>query len=237
VPSLKQRTGDFSELCPEGFSAGFCNDPVHQLFNVFANAPYPNNQVPQAQINSVSKNLLSFFPLPNVGTNLFSATQTLSNNTDQFGIKIDHYLTPRDTLNFNYTFNQLSQVDPLSPGDASVPGFPVGENQRAQNFVAQETHTFSPSLIGVARFSFLRNKFLFGEHENHQSPSSLGFQYTPSLDIASGPPFIQVNGYTTVRDPITGPRDTYENVFDYSGSLTWVRGEHTLKFGGGYQRQ
>jgi hypothetical protein len=155
VPSLKQRTGDFSELCPEGFSAGFCNDPVHQLFNVFANAPYPNNQVPQAQINSVSKNLLSFFPLPNVGTNLFSATQTLSNNTDQFGIKIDHYLTPRDTLNFNYMFNQLSQVDPLSPGGASLPGFPVGENQRAQNFVAQETHTFSPSLIGVARFSFL----------------------------------------------------------------------------------
>jgi hypothetical protein len=84
---------------------------------------------------------------------------------------------------------------------------------------------------------FLRNKFLFGEHENHQSPSSFGFQYTPSLDIASGPPFIQVNGYTTVGDPITGPRDTYENVFDYSGSLTWVRGEHTLKFGGGYQRQ
>src|SRR5579862_2392012 len=32
VPSLKQRTGDFSELCPEGFSHGFCNNPAHQLF-------------------------------------------------------------------------------------------------------------------------------------------------------------------------------------------------------------
>ena len=237
VPSLEQRTGNFSQLCPEGFTQGFCNNPAHQLFNVFANAPYPNNQVPQAQFNSVSKNLLSFFPLPNAGTNLFSTTQTLSNNTDQFGIKVDHYLTPRDTLNFNYMFNQLSQVDPLSPGGASVPGFPVGEDQRAQNFVAQETHTFSPTLIGVARFSFLRNKFLFGEHENHETPASLGFQYEPSLDIATGPPFVQVNGYSTVGDPITGPRNTYENVFDYSGSLTWVRGRHTLKFGGGYQRQ
>ena len=120
--------------------------------------------------------------------------------------------TPRDTLSFRYMFNQLSQVDPLSPGGASVPGFPVGEDQRAQNFVAQETHTFSPALIAVARFSFLRNKFLFGEHENHQPPSSLGFQYTPSLDVAAGPPFIQVNGYSTVGDPITGPRNTYENV-------------------------
>lgn len=237
VPSLKQRTGDFSELCPEGFTAGFCNNQAHQLFNVFANAPYPNNKVPQSQFNSVSKNLLSFFPLPNAGTNLFSTTQTLSNNTDQFGIKVDHYLKPRDTLNFRYMFNQLSQLDPLSSGGASVPGFPVGEDQRAQNFVVQETHTFSPALIAIARFSFLRNKFLFGEHEDHQPPSSLGFQYTPSLGIAAGPPFIQVNGYSTVGDPITGPRNTYENVFDYSGSLTWVRGRHELKFGGGFQHQ
>ncbi len=144
VPSLKQRTGDFSELCPEGFTDGFCNNPAHQLFNVFANAPYPNNLVPPGQINSVSQTLLSFFPLPNAGTNLFSTTQTLSNNTDQFSIKVDHYLDPSDTLSFRYTFNQLSQVDPLSPGGASVPGFPVGEDQRAQNFVAQETHTFRP---------------------------------------------------------------------------------------------
>ena len=135
----------------------------NQLFNVFANAPYPNNLVPSEQFNPVSQNLLSFFPLPNAGTNLFSTTQILTNDTDQFGIKVDDYLNPRDTLNFSYMFYQLSQLDPLSPGGASVPGFPVAENQRAQSFVAQDTHTFSPSLIAVGRFSFLRNKFLFGE--------------------------------------------------------------------------
>jgi outer membrane receptor protein involved in Fe transport len=237
VPSLKQRGGDFSELCTEGFVEGFCQNPAHQLFNVFANAPYPYNQLPPDQLNPVSQNLLSFFPLPNAGTNLFSTTQTLMNNTDQFGIKVDHYLDSHDTLSFRYMFNQLSQLDPLSPGGASVPGFPVGEDQRAQNFVADETHTFSPNIIGVARISFLRNKFLFGEHENHQSPSSLGFQYTPSLQIAAGPPFVQVNGYTTVGDPITGPRNTFEDVWDYTASLSWVHGKHELKFGGGYQHQ
>lgn len=235
VPSMKERTGDFSEMCPEGFTGGFCNNPNHQLFNVFANAPYPNNQL--GSINPISQGLLGFFPRPNDGTNLFSTTQVLSNNTDQFGIKVDHYLTPKDTLNFRYSFNQLSQLDPLSPGGASVPGFPVGEDQRAQNFVAEETHTFSPTMIGIARFSFLRNKFLFGEHIDHQTPSSLGFQYSPSLDVATGPPFIQISGYSDIGDPITGPRDSYENVFDYSGSLSWVRGKHEFKFGGGYQRQ
>ena len=237
VPSLKQRTGDFSELCPEGFIQGFCKNPSHQLFNVFANSPYPNNQVPRQQIHSISQNLLSFFPLPNAGPNLFSTTQTLRIDSDQFGIKVDHYLTPRDTLSFRYMFYQLSQLDPLSPGGASVPGFPVGIDQRAQNFVAQETHTFSQNLVLVARFSFLRNKFLFGERENNQPPSDLGFMYKPSLDIATGPPFIQVNGYTTVGDPITGPRNTYESVYDYSGFISWVRGKHELKFGGGYQHQ
>ena len=44
-----------------------------------------------------------------------------------------------------------------------------------------------------------------------------------------------MNGYTTVGDPITGPRDTYENAYDSSASLSWIRGRHELKFGGGYQ--
>ena len=161
----------------------------------------------------------------------------MTNDTNQFGIKVDDYLGPHDTLNFSYMFYQLSQLSPLSPGGASVPGFPVAEDQRAQSFVAQDTHAFSPSLIAVGRFSFLRNKFLFGESQNHEPPSSLGFQYTPSLDVAAGPPFIQVSGYTLVGNPITGPRNTYENVFDYSGSLSWVHGKHALKFGGGYQHQ
>ena len=237
VPSLKERNGDFSEMCPEGFSGGFCNNPQHQLFNVFANAPYPNNQLPSNQWSSISQNLLSFFPQPNVGTNLYSSTQSLKDDTNQFGVRVDHYLTSVDTLNFRYMFSDGNRLDPMSPSGASVPGFPIGEDHRAQNFVAQETHTFSPTMVAVARFSYLRNKFLFDEHLNHTSPSDLGFQYSPSLGVATGPPFVQVNGYATVGDPITGPRNSYENVFDYSGSLSWVRGKHELKFGGGYQRQ
>jgi hypothetical protein len=235
VPSLAQRQGDFSELCTEGFSGGFCNNPNHQLFNIFTSQPYPNNQFPAASIDPLSQNLLSLFPLPNSGTNFFVSTQTLREDSDQFGVRLDHYLSKNDTLNFRYLFIDGSRVDPLSTAGASVPGFPVGEDQRAQNLVVQETHIFNPTTVGVFRFSFLRNKFLFNEHLNHATPDSLGFQYQPSLDAAVGPPFIQVNGYTSVGDPITGPRNTFENSFDYSGSVSWVRGAHELKFGGGYQ--
>ena len=235
VPSLQERTGNFAELCPEGFTFGFCNNPQHQLFNVLANAPYPNNQLPS--INPVSQNLLQYFPAPNAGNNLYSASGVINNDYNQFGIKIDDYLTQKDNLNFRYSFFQSSDLNPLSPQGASVPGFPVGQDQRAQNFVAQETHTFTPTLVGVLRFSFLRNKLLYGQSEVHTSPESLGFQYSPSLQVAEGPPFIQISGYTNIGNPITGPRDTYENLYNISGSMSWSRGKHLFKFGGGYQRQ
>jgi Carboxypeptidase regulatory-like domain/TonB dependent receptor len=237
VPSLAERQGDFSAICTAGFTGGFCNDQNQQLFNVFLHQPYINNQYPvDTQTNPVSQNLLQFFPLPNNGTNLFTSTQVLREDSNQGGVKVDHYLTASDILNFRYSIIDGTQFTPIPTSGASVPGFPVGQDQRAQNFVVQETHTFSPSLIGVFRASYLRNKFLFGLHINPTTPASLGFQYTPSLEAAVGPPSIQVAGYTTIGNPITGPRNTYENAFDYSGALSWVHGRHELKFGGGYQR-
>src|ERR1700691_3851622 len=238
VPSLAERQGNFAELCTSGFTNGLCNDPNpadgQQLYNFLTGAPVPNNQL--TSIDPIASNVLPFFPLPNSGPNGFITTQTLSENNDQFGLRLDHYLSRADTLNFRYMFSAGPTTDPLSPVGANVPGFPVGEDDRAQNFVAQETHVFSPNTIGVARFSFLRNKFLLDEHLNHESPADLGFQYDPTLPSAAGPPFIQVGGYASVGDPITGPRNTFQNTFDGSGSLSWIRGRHELKFGGGYRR-
>jgi Carboxypeptidase regulatory-like domain/TonB dependent receptor len=248
VPSAAERQGNFAQLCTaipgDAFVGGICTNTTTsapdfngQLLNFAmgpAPVPIPNNQL--ASINSIAANVLPFFPLPNVGENGFIATQTLSENNDQFGVRMDHYLSHVDTLNFRYMYSSGPTTDPLSPVGANVPGFPVGEDDRAQNFVAQETHIFSPSTIGVARFSYLRNKFLLDEHLNHESPADLGFQYASTLPSASGPPFIQVGGYASVGDPITGPRETYQNTFDLSGSLSWVHGRHELKFGGGYRR-
>ena len=245
VPSVAERNGDFSALCKTvDPQSGMCEDTdpvtgqqIHQLFNVFLNKPYPFNQLPLTppDTSPLSLGLLSLFPLPNTGSNVYTSTQIFTQSTDQFGLRLDHQLSAADLLNFRYAFADGSQFNPIPTSGASVPGFPVGQEQRAQNFVVTETHTFSPTMIGVLRFSFLRNKFLYGERTNHTSPESLGFGYQSSLDLAVGPPFIQVNGYTTVGDPITGPRNTFENGYDYNGSLSWVRGRHELKFGGGFE--
>src|SRR3984885_2176514 len=62
VPTAGERTGDFSGICPEGFTAGICNNPQNQLINEFSGQPFPNNQIPF--INPISQNLLPYFPLP-----------------------------------------------------------------------------------------------------------------------------------------------------------------------------
>jgi Carboxypeptidase regulatory-like domain/TonB dependent receptor len=238
VPSAAERQGNFGEQCasPATFDAsGLCSNAAEQL--TFFGTPVPFNQLTIfTPIDPIATNVLPFFPLPNVGENGYIATQTLSENNDQFGLRLDHYLSRTDTLNFRYMFSTGPTTDPLSPVGANVPGFPVGEYDRAQNFVAQETHIFSPTTIGIVRFSYLRNTFLLDQHLNHESPSDLGFQYDSTLPSAAGPPFIQVGGYASVGDPITGPRNTYQNTFDLSGSLSWIHGRHELKFGGGYRR-
>jgi hypothetical protein len=83
------------------------------------------------------------------------------------------YRDAANELRFRYMYSSGPTTDPLSSVGANVPGFPVGVYDRAQNFVAQETHTFSSSMIGVARFSYLRNQFLLDEHINHELPSAL----------------------------------------------------------------
>ena len=220
VPSLDERQGVFPQPLLN-FATG---QPV----------PVPGGKLPS--INPIAAHILNFYPLPNAGPNTFITTQSLVANNDQFGLRLDHYLSPSDNLNFRYMYSGGPTTDPLSTSGANVPGFPVGEDDRAQNFVAQETHVFSSSVIGVGRFSYLRNKFLFDEHINHEAPSELGFQYLPTLSAAAGPPFIQVAGYASVGDPITGPRDTFQNTVDVSGSLSWVHGRHDMKFGGGFRR-
>src|ERR1700722_15291801 len=240
VPSAAEQQGNFGELCTSlgasiDPSTGLCSNPQGQL--TYFGTAVPFNQLTLfTPIDPTALKVLPFFPLPNHGSNGFIDTQTLVENNDQFGLRLDHYLSHADTLNFRYMYRSGPTTDPLSPVGANVPGFPVGEDDRAQNFVAQETHIFSPKLIGVARFSFLRNKLLLDQHLNHEPLSDLGFDYAPTLPLAAGPPFIQVGGYASVGDPITGPRNTFQNTFDLSGSLSWIRGRHELKFGGGYRR-
>ena len=184
----------------------------------------------------MSKNILNFYPRPNVGRNLFTSTEVQENNTNQFGGRIDHRLSASDEIFVRYLFSQAEVFNPLSINGADVPGFPVADDIRSQNVMVSNTHTFSPTLVNYSRFAYFRNRFDFDQRFNHTLPSSLGFNIKPTFDEAIGPPFIQVSGIASVGNPITGPRLTVQNSYEANDSLSWIHGRHQFKIGAEYRR-
>ena len=227
VPSVLERQGDFSQTIDP--SSG----KVLPLINELTGEPYPDNKLPS--INSISQKLLDYYPLANSGTNLFTTTQNLTSTRDQFGVRIDHYLSARDHLFVRYNLSDGSEFDPIAVSGATVPGFPVRENDRTQNAVVEETRSFSPTLVNIARVSFLRRKFLDVQGLNHTDASTAGFEFPTTLPSQQGLPYIDIPGYGNIGDPLTGPRDTWQTTYAVTDSLTWIRGKHQVQFGGGYR--
>ena len=127
---------------------------------------------------------MNFYPLPNSDRNLFTSTEVQENDTNQWGIRVDHRFSAADELFVRYLFSQSDVVSPLSINGADVPGFPVSDAIRTQNLMVSNTHTFSPTLVNYSRFAYFRNRFDFDRRFNTTSPSSLGFNITPTFDEA-----------------------------------------------------
>ena len=106
----------------------------------------------------------------------------------------------------------------------------------AHSATLSHTHIFGPSTLNTFRFSFLRYQFLFDQRFNHQTPRSLGFNYDSTFEPAQGPPYFIVNGYASVGNPITGPRNSAQNDYEAAESLSLVRGSHSIKIGGEFRR-
>jgi len=228
VPSLLERQGDFSQTVDP--SSG----KVLPLINELTGEQYPGNKLPS--INPISQNLLNYYPLPNAGTNFFTTTQTLRSTRDQYGARIDHYFSAKDSVFVRYNLSNGSEFDPIAVSGATVPGFPVQENDRTQSAVVEETRTISPTLVNIARVSFLRRKFLDVQGLNHTSPSTAGFDFPTSLPSQNGLPYIDIPGYGNIGDPLTGPRNTWQTTYAASDSLTWILNKHQFQFGGGFHR-
>ncbi|HEY7303193.1 MAG TPA: carboxypeptidase regulatory-like domain-containing protein [Bryobacteraceae bacterium] len=228
VPSLLERQGDFSRTVDPSTGA------VAPLINYATGQVYAGNKLPA--IDPISAALLNYYPLPNDGPNGYSTTETIQEDRDQFGIRLDHYFSERQSIFGRYNFAQGSEMDPIAVSGATVPGFPVEENDRSQNAVVEWTSSLSSSLVNIARVSFLRHKFLDVQGLNHTAPSSVGFNFPVTFPGQEGLPYIDIPGYGNIGDPLTGPRNTYQNTYAASDSLSWTHGKHQLQFGAGFHR-
>ena len=222
VPTPAQREGDFSA------------NPT-PLINTLTGQPYPGGIIPAASINPLAGKLLGFYPLGNVSPSFYSSTQPSANDTDQGGGKFDYVLGAADTASARYTLSRSYTLDPFSILGSDLPGFPVQNNTRGQLFSLAETH-IAGNTINSFRGSFFRDYIFLEKRLSGLSPDSLGFGYDTTTAMATGAPFLIVNGYSNMGDPAIGPRDTTQNDYEFQDSVAHTAGRHSFKFGGLFRR-
>jgi hypothetical protein len=258
VPTARMRQGDFSELLTDPYVLGFFGGPV-QIYDP-NQAPGQRTAIPGnrldiyqggAAISDIGRNFANLFPLPNQtgpnGSTVFRnyrANTQATSRTDYYVSKITHNLTDRQLLNFSYTFRKLPSVK------GGFPRFPqpfVAEgvwDQLFKSYYARAQHdwTLSSSLInhfnaGFSRSDVSNRNFTFGVSQ----ASDLGLSPTATQNL--GLPVIGFPGYGDAvgsPDPraLQGGGSTVfsnrvrDNSVHLSDVATFIKGRHTMRFGG-----
>lgn len=230
VPSLAVRGGDFSGL-PTIY------DPL-STNAMGQRTAFQSNRIDATRLDPVALAFIQKLPLPNRPGEVQNlvATPTLKNDQDQGTLRIDHQLTSRDTLFGRYYQAAYDTFQPLGSSllnESLVPGFGYFLDTRTQNIALGETHLFSPSVVNEFRFGFLRTtggQVSENQGINFAAQTGIG-GIAPPADQTGYPGMSFSGAYSTAGDPanLFTRRD---NSFDYIDNLSWVKGSHSLKFGG-----
>lgn len=191
---------------------------INPVALAFLNFKFPNGQyaIPDPQ-SSVSGN---------VGQSSFSIPADF--REDQFTVNLDQRVSAGNELTGRYFYSRAPIQDPFSPFGANLPGWGLNETDRNHMFVLSDTHTFSPTLVNVARAGFMRFQG-FSKGAEPISAADVGMATPSGLPEIPG---IAVLGLFTIG-PASAPY-TFENTNSYNvqDSIAFIHGRHTIKAGG-----
>ena len=137
----------------------------------------------------------------------------------QYVAKGDWLPTSNDTVTLRYVLDRNN----LTPDFFNFPNLlPCCDTQQggsAHNAGINYTHTFTPHLLNEFRVSYGRIGFTFG-----QTPA------TAANPVANGPT-ISISGVTGFGTPSNIPQGRFHNTFQYQDTVSWIKGNHSFKFG------
>ena len=230
VPTLKMRAGDFSELLP----GTVVRDP--------SGNPYPGNVIPASQLSATSlKWQETFFPKPNFGApNLtvanFRATYPQDTRQDQFDVRVDHYISQKNTIYSRFSFkrNRPHALDSGVPPEFA--GYRV--NVRNGRLAAiSDTWTISPTLVNEFKLGYARGyNPREGELGGQELIDALGIQGIPRQSAGViNIPTVSISNFVSIFQ--VGKEIPAENTFQVIDQITKIKGTHTFKAGGEYRPQ
>jgi outer membrane receptor protein involved in Fe transport len=234
----QQPSGQVSVLTPQeaagNFSASLNQAAVASFLQ--ANPFFQPNPTLAAQgiidpttIDPVAKAYLAAGLIPTTASGVGSFQNPALSNNDQMTAKFDWDLTEKD--HFTTTIGRL-HANLLNPGPGGIPGFSATTENNRQFLHFAYTRIFSPTFLNEFHVSAQRNDTLQSKPANTAPiPSALGINITP--DIATGPAQLDFPGLT-VGFSIQGPSKLTDNTFNFSDTVSWTRGRHTMKFGASF---
>src|SRR5580704_2060425 len=193
----------------------------------------PSNPV----INPGLDAILGFYPKSN--TSEIPGVVRDTNNGNNFIAKIDENLTNTELLTGRYAFSQSYQIFPFgSPGGfgtgSRLPQFAQTSPTRVQVVSVSLLSTLSPSKINEVRFGYSRYRTSFSSLDANFDPNSIGLNFgTGKLGL---PEFDFTNIENLGATGFSVPRGRTSQSFQILDNFTWLKGRHTLKFGGEFRR-
>lgn len=231
VPTAQMRTGDLRELtgtlnAANPFIGAGCVDAVNRRIN-------------PSCIDPVAARLIQLYPLPNVpGTGFFNnnfiSNGLLNNDINQFDIRLDHNLSPRDNLFVRYSFQQTDRTEPPVLDDPVASGdFASTYLIRGQNAVGGWSRIFGAAVFSEFRVAYNRVRSdavhpSFGVDSNAQY-GIIGVPKDPRF--YGGLPHMPIARFTRLGGPFFRPQFQTSQVFQFAENLTWTVGRHSMKFG------
>jgi hypothetical protein len=193
-------------------------------------------------VDPVGQTLLNYFPTSPSG--LFTQTTPSTASNNEFGVKFDYKISQNHSLAVRYIFGDSLQNGPPFAGLPPAQGLPPDlfndvAPTRAQMAGVSETWNIGNNKVLESRLGYTRFAQIL-DVKNKIDPKSLGIDTGPLAPLDFGVPYVYmyhlayggyiggVQGYPIITRP--------DATWDWSEHFSWVKGSHTIKLGGNFQR-
>ncbi len=200
-------------------------------------------------INPIALNYLKLFPAPTNSklSNNFTISPNKTQTYNTYDARVDHKFTNSNQFFARYSYNKVNTFTPPNFGTVSGVGISGGRynfdgpaTDAAQQYALGFTHIFTPNLLldlraGYTRINNLSLPLNFGTGIDQKVgfPATMT-NFSPFADSLTP---VSFGPFGDIGDGAYVPLQDIDNTFQYSGTLSWTKGNHNIKAGLGLIRR
>ncbi len=245
VPSNAERSGDFSDLCPNPATSTAGNPDFSDCPKVNGVYTPSLTTLPDFIGNHTNAQaLLALIPTPTSGTagaEVYQAAPTQPTNWREELIRVDHNLSSKHRATFRYIHDSWDTLNatPLWTNSGSFPTVQTKFQGPGVSLVTRLTSTFSPTLLNEFVFSYTTDHIVLTNVGNwKRGPNVTIGSLFPGSTFNGSLPGIQLNGGNAYgqgfgEDPGYIPNGPYNSnpTYTYRDNISQIIGKHNLTYG------